>query len=237
MDEVRLNKYLSDAGVCSRREADRLIEAGRVTIDGHKAVLGCKVTGRELITVDSRPVDVNNHKVLLAYYKERGVVCSTVDQAGEHNNIVDRIGYPLRIYPIGRLDKDSEGLILLTNDGSFVNSLLKGEGGHEKEYEVEVDAPVTDEVIGKMERGGLELIEGRRSRPCSIKRTGSRSFNIVLTEGMNRQIRRMCASFGLNVLRLKRIRIMDITLEGLKPGQYRELDIDRLWIVKKGLKN
>ncbi len=236
MDEVRLNKYLSDAGYCSRREADRLIGAGRVTIDGHRAELGCKVTGRELIEVDSRPVDIKNKKVLLAYYKERGIVCSTVDQGGEHNSITERINYPLRIYPVGRLDKDSEGLILMTNDGSLVNKILKGDGGHEKEYEVVVDAPLTDEAIAAMEAGGLELVEGRLSRPCVVTRTGDRSFNVILTEGMNRQIRRMCQAFGLEVLSLKRIRFMDIGLEGLKPGEYREIDISE-WINKNGLKN
>ena len=235
MDEVRLNKYLSEAGVCSRREADRLIEAGRVTVDGQTAKLGCKVTGRELIKVDSRPVDIEPGKVLLAYYKERGIVCSTVDQGREHNNIIDRINYPVRIFPIGRLDKESEGLILLTNDGSLVNTLLKGEGAHEKEYEVEVDRRVPEEVIAKMEAGGLELIEGRLSRPCRISRRGEKSFNVVLTEGMNRQIRRMCEYFGLNVLSLKRIRFMDITLEGLGPGEYRE--IRDSWINKNVLKN
>ncbi|MBQ9504555.1 MAG: pseudouridine synthase [Lachnospiraceae bacterium] len=236
MDEVRLNKYLSDAGYCSRREADRLIGAGRVTIDGHRAELGCKVTGRELIEVDSRPVDIKNNKVLLAYYKERGIVCSTVDQGGEHNSITERINYPLRIYPVGRLDKDSEGLILMTNDGSLVNKILKGAGGHEKEYEVVVDAPLTDEAIAAMEAGGLELVEGRLSRPCVVTRTGERSFRVILTEGMNRQIRRMCQAFGLEVLSLKRIRFMDIELDGLKPGEYREIDISE-WINKNGLKN
>ena len=236
MGEVRLNRYLSDAGFCSRREADRLIGGGRVTVDGHRAELGCKVTGRELIEVDSRPVDIVKDKVLLAYYKERGIVCSTVDQAGEHNNIIDRINYPLRIYPVGRLDKDSEGLILLTNDGSLVNRLLKGAEGHEKEYEVKVDLPLEKEVLEAMEAGGLELVEGRKSRPCSIRLTGERSFNVILTEGMNRQIRRMCAFFGLRVLSLKRIRFMDISLGELKPGEYKELDI-REWISKNGLKN
>ena len=236
MDEVRLNRYLSDAGICSRREADRLIGDGRVTVNGQRAELGCKVTGRELIEVDSRPVDVRKDKVLLAYYKERGIVCSTVDQGGEHNNIIDRIGYPVRIFPIGRLDKDSEGLILLTNDGSLVNKILKGEGGHEKEYEVKVDLPLSEEAEAAMEAGGLELVEGRRSRPCRISRTGDKSFNIILTEGMNRQIRRMCEVFGLKVLLLKRIRFMDITLGELKPGEYKELDIEE-WISKNGLKN
>ena len=223
MNELRLNKYLSDIGYCSRREADRLMAAGRVKVDGHTAGLGCKVTGSESIEVDSRPVNIISEKVVLACYKEKGIVCSTVDQGDKKNNIVDAIDYPVRVYPIGRLDKDSEGLILLTNDGSLVNPILKGANAHEKEYEVEVDRSISDEIIKKMEAGGLELLEGRKSRPCRVKRTGERSFNVILTEGMNRQIRRMCEYFGLNVVSLKRIRVMDITLGGLKPGQYREL--------------
>lgn len=228
MDEIRLNKYLSDVGVCSRREADRLMEDKRITVDGHIAKPGCKVTGRELIEVDSRPIDITRKKVVLAYYKEKGVVCSSVDQGREHNNIIDRINYPMRIFPVGRLDKDSEGLILLTNDGALVNKVLKGADGHEKEYEVKVDGVLAGEVIGKMERGGLELIPGRKSRPCRIRQNQDNSFNIILTEGMNRQIRRMCEMFGLKVISLKRVRFMSVTLEHLKPGEYRELEGEEL---------
>ncbi len=224
MAEVRLNKYLSEHGVCSRREADRLMEEGRISVDGIPASPGIKVTGTERILVDGKALKKDRPKsVVLACYKKAGIVSSTKNQGGEHNNIVDAVGYPERVFPIGRLDKDTTGLILLTNDGSLVNLLLKGKGAHEKEYEVRVAERLSDQDLRQMARGGLELEEGRKTRPCRIRRLSDHRFSCVLTEGMNRQIRKMCATFGYNVVELKRVRFLFLTLEGLSEGEYREL--------------
>ena len=222
-DLIRLNKYLSSVGACSRRDGDRFIDEGRIFVNGIKAEKGMKVTGDEDITLDGKPVTSGEKKIMLAYYKPRGIVCSTKNQGGEKNNIVDAVNYPIRIYPVGRLDKDSEGLILMTNDGDIVNEILRAKNGHEKEYEVTCDRPISDRDIAEMRKGGLELIEGRISKSCRIRRTGEKSFNCILTEGMNRQIRRMCEWFGYEVVRLKRIRFMNIELDGLKSGEYREI--------------
>ncbi len=225
-EAIRINKYLSASGVCSRREADRYLSAGRITVDGKVASPGDRITGCEKICLDGQEIKANPDdvkQVILAFYKEVGTVTSTVDQGKEHNNIVDAVGYPERVYPIGRLDKDSEGLILLTNDGSMVNGLLRARYGHEKEYEVTVDRPIPDDVLEKIRKGGLQLLEDRKSRPCKITRTGKNTYNCILTEGMNREIRRMTEYFGYTVTKLKRIRFMTITLEGLEPGKYRVL--------------
>ena len=232
-NEMRINKYLSASGVLSRREADRFIMSGRITVDGRKAVPGMKVNGSEDIRIDgertvSTPETVN--KVVLAYNKKRGTVCSTVNQGGEKNCITDMIDYPLRVYPVGRLDKDSEGLILLTNDGDLVNRLLKGRYGHEKEYEVTLDREVSDEDIKRMAAGGLELSPGRKNKPLSITRIkgeGNR-LSFILTEGINREIRKIAEIFGYRVEKLKRIRFSGISLKGLKPGEYRELTKDEV---------
>ena len=223
---MRINKYLSASGVLSRREADRYILAGRITIDGRTATMGERVSGNEEIAVDGEIVKSPDavEKVVLAYYKEKGVVCSTVNQGREKNCIIDRLSYPVRVYPIGRLDKDTEGLILLTNDGELVNKLLKGVYGHEKEYEVTLNENISDDVLLAMERGALPLLPDRKSRPCSIKRIDEKRFLCVLTEGMNRQIHRMAEYFGHSVAALKRLRFGDITLDGLSPGGYRVLD-------------
>ncbi len=233
MELMRLNKYLSAVGVCSRREADRFIDEERILIDGKLPEKGQKVSGSEEILIDGKPIKREEKKVVLAYYKEKGVVCSTKDQGKERNNIVDKVNYPIRVYPVGRLDKDSEGLILMTNDGTLVNQLLKGANGHEKEYEVVCDKTLDDSSLVKMAAGGLLLIDGekRRTRPCKVKKTGDKSFNCILTEGMNRQIRRMCEYFGYTVISLKRVRFMNITLDGIAPGEWRELsdvEIDKL---------
>lgn len=220
---IRLNKYLSSVGACSRRDGDRFIDEGRIFVNGQKAEKGMKVTGDEKITIDGNPIAKADEKVMLAYYKPRGIVCSTKNQGHEHNNIVDEINYPIRVYPVGRLDKDSEGLILMTNDGEIVNELLRARNGHEKEYEVTCDKEVSDADIVEMRKGGLELVEGRISKACKIRRTGAKSFKCILTEGINRQIRRMCEHFGYEVTRLKRIRFMNIELDGLKVGEYREI--------------
>ena len=229
-EKIRINKYLSASGVMSRREADRFIMSGKILVNGSPAEPGMKVDGTEDILIDGKPLDKSPgsvKRIVIAYYKKRGIVTSTVDQGREKNNIIDALNYRERVFPIGRLDKDSEGLILLTNDGNLVNRLLKGKGGHEKEYLVSLDKAITDEDISLMSKGGIELIPGRRSRPCKIKRqafdkTGC-MIDIILTEGMNREIRRMAEFFGYRVMKLKRIRFINVTLDGLKPGEYREL--------------
>ncbi|NBH84450.1 pseudouridine synthase [bacterium C-53] len=218
---IRLNKFLSDAGVCSRREADRLVEAGRVRIGGRAAVLGEKVSGEEEILVDGTPVKGGSRKVILAYHKPAGIVCSSKNQGKEKNNIVDAVHYPVRIYPVGRLDKDSEGLIFLTNDGEIVNKIMRAGNFHEKEYRVRINAPVTDSFLKGM-GSGVRIPSGM-TRPCRIWRTGETEFHIILTQGMNRQIRYMCEAFSYQVISLKRIRIMNVELGNLKKGEYREL--------------
>ncbi len=219
-EELRLNKYLSSLGICSRREADRLIEAGRITVDGRKAVMGMLAGPANTILIDGKRVGSSKpERVVIAYNKPAGIVCTTCN---DKNNIVDAIDYPVRIYPVGRLDKESTGLILLTNDGSLVNRILKGSNMHEKEYEVRVDKAFDDEFISRMEKG-VPILD-TVTRPCRLIRTGSRSFRIILTQGLNRQIRRMCEYFGYRVVKLNRVRIINIELKDLKQGSYRELD-------------
>ena len=215
----RLNKYIADSGYCSRREADRLIEEGKVKIDGRTGVLGDKVLPGMCVTVDGKQLSGRGEKVYIALNKPRGIVC-TADPR-EPMNVVDYIGYPIRIFPVGRLDKDSEGLLLLTSDGEIVNRLLRASGGHEKEYEVEVDKPLTREFMEKM-MAGVEILD-TVTLPCKLRRTGSRSFNLILVQGLNRQIRRMCEALGYTVQKLRRIRINCLKIGALQPGQWREL--------------
>lgn len=230
---IRLNKYLSEAGVCSRREADRLIEAGKVTIDGITAVMGTKVDGNEKICVDKKVVKHEEKMVLLAFHKPVGVVCTT--QKKEKNNIVDYIHYPQRIYPVGRLDKDSQGLILMTNNGEIVNKMMRSGNQHEKEYIVQVDKPVTKDFLRGMAKGVpiLDTI----TRECKIDQVGRNSFRIVITQGLNRQIRRMCEYFGYKVTKLERIRIMNISLGNLKMGKYRNVTVEELNELERLIKN
>lgn len=218
-DNVRLNKFLSDAGVCSRREADRLIEDGRVIVNGKVAVMGQKVTSEMEVICNGKIVSREEKLILIAFNKPEGIECTT-DKKNIHN-IISFINYPMRIYPIGRLDKNSKGLLLLTNTGAIVNKILKASTYHEKEYEVTVDKPVTDEFINLMSKG-VPILD-TVTRPCKVRKTGRYSFNIILTQGLNRQIRRMCEYFGMNVTILKRIRIMNIKLGDLKEGKYRNL--------------
>ena len=215
----RLNKFIADSGYCSRREADRLIQEGRVRLDGRVGALGDRVQPGMAVTVDGKPLTGEGEKVYLLLNKPRGIVC-TADPR-EPMNVVDYLGYPSRIFPVGRLDKDSEGLLLLTSDGEIVNRVLRAAGGHEKEYEVQIDRPVTPEFVRRMSEGVpiLDTI----TLPCKVRRTGERSFNIVLVQGLNRQIRRMCEALGANVTHLRRIRIMNLRLGRLQPGQWREL--------------
>lgn len=228
MEEIRINKYLSSMGYCSRREADRLIEAGKVMINGNAAVPGSRLTGGERITVDGKLIgkaeDTKKIKrVVLAVNKPRGVVCTTSDN-DRAPNIIDMVEYPERVYPIGRLDKDSEGLILMTNDGKMVNEILKSSNYHEKEYEVEVDRPITEAALKKL-REGMYLKElDKSTRPCEVVRTGARTFNIILTQGLNRQIRRMCGECGYEVVKLRRIRIMGIRLGSIKEGRWKKIN-------------
>ena len=215
----RLNKYLSDAGVCSRRQADRYVEEGRITVDGKTAELGQRVLPEQQICVDGKPIRISRKRVLLAVNKPRGIVCTT--QKKEKDNIVDFIHYPERIYPVGRLDKESEGLLLMTNDGELMNEILKARNGHEKDYQVKVDKPVTKQFLRKMAQGVAIL--DTVTRPCKVRQTGPCSFRIILTQGLNRQIRRMCEALGYRVKELKRLRIMNITLGDLPEGQYRDV--------------
>ena len=219
-EDVRLNRFLSDAGFCSRREADRLIEAGRVTVDGVRAELGTRVRKGQKVRVGSRLIRQNDRMVLIAFNKPRGIVCTT-DRIREKNNIIDYIHYPKRIYPVGRLDKDSEGLILLTNDGELGNEILRARNFHEKEYIVTVNRPVTDEFLRGM-AGGVPILD-TITRKCKVEKLDKRKIRIVLTQGLNRQIRRMCEYFGYRVVKLVRVRIMNIKLGDLPVGKYRDL--------------
>lgn len=220
--EVRINKYLSAAGFCSRREADRLVEAGRVSIDGRIAGMGDKVSDGQKVQVDNKDISVEEEKILLVFNKPAGIVCTTTDSQGA-NNIVDYIGYNKRIYPIGRLDKDSHGLILMTNNGEIMDKILRSANGHEKEYIVEVNKDIDDEFVKNMSKGVyLEELE-RTTLPCRVYKDSKRKFRIILTQGLNRQIRRMCDNLGYRVVDLKRIRIMNIVLGDLKEGSYRNV--------------
>ncbi|MCR5418622.1 MAG: rRNA pseudouridine synthase [Lachnospiraceae bacterium] len=234
-ETVRLNKYLASAGVCSRREADRLIEEGAVSVDGRIAPVGCKVSGQETITVSGRLIERPGERVVLAFYKPVGVVCSTGDPHAE-KTIFDVLDYKRRLTYAGRLDKDSEGLLLMTDDGDLIERMMRSSGGHEKEYEVDIDKPVTEDFLAKM-RAGIYLKELERTTlPCRVEKTGEKSFSIILTQGMNRQIRRMCQSCGCRVIRLKRVRVVNVMLEDLKPGQYRELDGKQIDQLKEALR-
>lgn len=225
MEQIRLNKYLSEQGICSRREADRLIEAGKVTVDGRKAGMGEKVTGQEVIFCDGKPVGKaaggkRVKPVLLVVNKPRGIVCTTSDK-DRAPNVIDLIQYPARVYPVGRLDKDSEGLLLMTNQGELANEIMHAGNLHEKEYLVTVDQPFNSAFVKKM-REGVELKElGVTTRPCRVEMEGPKTFRITLTQGLNRQIRRMCEELGYHVVSLKRIRIMNIHLGKLKTGDFR----------------
>ncbi len=216
---VRLNKYISDAGHCSRREADRWIEEGRVYIDGRKGTLGDRVLPGMKVTIEGERVKAQNRNVYIVLNKPVGIVCTTDKR--EPMNVVDFVDHDRRIYPIGRLDKDSEGLLLMTSDGDIVNRILRAAGKHEKEYQVTVDKPITHEFLTKMS-SGVKIL-GTTTLPCQIKKTGEKAFTIILTQGLNRQIRRMCETLGYRVKTLKRVRIMNIHLGNLKLGQWRNL--------------
>jgi 23S rRNA pseudouridine2604 synthase len=216
---VRLNKYLSETGLCSRREADEWIAAGRVQVNGAVALLGTQVAESDVVTLDGQPLVAKPRRVYLALNKPVGVECTT--DRDVPGNIVDFVGHRERIFPIGRLDKDSEGLILLTNDGDIVNRVLRAEHEHEKEYIVSVDRPLTDDFLEGM-AGGVPIL-GTVTNPCTVRQVGRNTFRIVLTQGLNRQIRRMCEHFDYTVRRLQRVRIMHIHLGDLPLGKWRNL--------------
>lgn len=221
---MRINKYLSAQGVCSRREADRLLEAGRITVDGVTAMCGQQVDDNSVICIDgSRISDEKPQDVLMAFNKPRGIVCTTTDNQGK-NNIVDYIGYDKRIYPVGRLDKDSDGLILLTNNGEITDKILRSVNGHEKEYVVKVNKKITDTFLKNMADGVYLKELNVTTKPCSISRINNYTFRIILTQGLNRQIRRMCQESGYKVESLTRVRIMNIELGELKIGEYRIIE-------------
>ena len=221
---MRINKYLSAQGVCSRREADRLLEAGRITEDVVTAMCGQQVDDNSVICIDgSRISDEKPQDVLMAFNKPRGIVCTTTDNQGK-NNIVDYIGYDKRIYPVGRLDKDSDGLILLTNNGEITDKILRSVNGHEKEYVVKVNKKITDTFLKSMADGVYLKELDVTTKPCSISRINNYTFRIILTQGLNRQIRRMCQESGYKVESLTRVRIMNIELGGLKIGEYRIIE-------------
>ena len=228
-DGIRINKYLSEVGYCSRRAADQLIERGRVKINGNIPEMGTKVLPGYLVTVDDEPIGTPQEEfIYIAFNKPVGIVCTT-DHVREKDNIIDYINYPKRIFPIGRLDKPSEGLIFLTNDGDIVNKILRARNNHEKEYSVTVNKPVTKDFIQKM-GNGIPIL-GTRTRKCFVKQTGSHTFTIILTQGLNRQIRRMCESLDYRVAKLKRVRIMNIKLD-VPVGQWRYLNEDEIWMIQ-----
>ena len=222
-ETVRLNKFLSEKGICSRREADRLVGEGKVMVNGVCAVMGQKVSSADEIVVDGKKVSTKQVKpVLIAVNKPAGIVCTTARFEGE-KNIVDMVKYPTRIYPIGRLDKESEGLILMTNLGDLANEISKASNSHEKEYVVTVNNQVTESFLDKMRRG-MHLEElNADTMPCVCTKTGNREFHIILKQGLNRQIRRMCAACGYRVETLKRIRIMNIHLGNIPQGNFRNV--------------
>ena len=220
MEQIRLNKFLSDAGVCSRREADRLAEQGLITVDGEMAVVGMKIHLDAEVKVRGKRIKKEEEKVLLAFHKPAGVVCTA--EKREKNNVIDYLNYPLRIYPVGRLDKDSTGLLLLTNDGELVNKIMRAGNYHEKEYIVRVNRPLTEEFCRKM-ASGVPILD-TVTRTCQVEPVDEMTFRIVLTQGLNRQIRRMCEALGYRVIALKRVRIMNIKLGDLKEGAWRRVE-------------
>ena len=226
---TRLNKYLSEIGYCSRRKADKLIEDGRITINGVLPEMGVKVTGDEEIRINDKKIENKQEKpVYLAFNKPVGIVCTT-DTRVEKDNIIDFINYPTRIFPIGRLDKASEGLIFLTNDGDIVNKILRARNNHDKEYLVDTDKPITQRFINEMATGVPIL--NTVTRKCEVQQIGKQRFKIILTQGLNRQIRRMCEYLGYNVIRLKRVRIMNVQLD-VATGNYRDLSDEELKTLK-----
>ncbi|REG88531.1 23S rRNA pseudouridine(2604) synthase RluF [Algoriphagus antarcticus] len=228
--QIRINKYLSEVGFCSRRAADKLLEEGRITINGKVPELGTKVGPKDMVEVDGNPIGkpIQAH-IYIAFNKPVGIV-STTDTKGEKDNIIDYIGHSQRIFPIGRLDKDSEGLIFLTSEGDIVNKILRSKNNHEKEYIVTVDRPVNDEFI-KLMSSGVPILD-TVTDPCKVERISKFKFRIILAQGLNRQIRRMCDHFGFKVVQLRRIRIMNVHLD-IPVGKWRDLTEKELAEIKE----
>ena len=227
-DSISLNKYISSTGICSRREADRMIESGRVKLNGQVAKKGNRVFSGDKVTIDGKPLKAKPKAVYLALHKPAGVT-STTDQR-DPSNIIDFINYHERIFPIGRLDKPSTGLILLTNDGDIVNEVLRVENKHEKEYIVSVDKPINNRFVQRMQNG-IPIL-GTVTKKCKVEKINSNTFRIILTQGLNRQIRRMCEYLGYRVKTLKRVRIMHINLDGIKVGTWRKLTAEEVAKLK-----
>lgn len=232
---TRINKYLSEVGYCSRRVADSLIEEGKVTINGEIPEMGTKVEDGDQVEVEGQKIEnsTKHEKIYLVFNKPAGIVCTT-DRRVESDNIIDFIKYPTRIFPIGRLDKPSEGLIFLTNDGDIVNKILRARNNHEKEYIVSVNRPINRDFIQSMSNG-VEILD-TITKNCFVKQLGPKKFRIILTQGLNRQIRRMCESLGFRVKSLKRVRIMNIKLD-VSTGEYREFTKEELFELNELLKN
>ena len=217
---TRLNKFISEAGVASRRAADRMIEEGRVTINGKPAVMGDKVYEDDIVAVDGKKITREEEDIILVFNKPPGITCTSNPE--DKDNVIDYIGYPKRIYSIGRLDKDSQGLLLMTNNGELANRIMHARGEHEKEYIVTVDRTVTKDFVKKMSNG-VPIMEDKVTRKCFVEKIDDETFRIILKQGLNRQIRRMCEYFGYGVVRLERVRVMNIRLGKLKEGRYRNI--------------
>lgn len=223
----RLNKYLASCGVCSRREADRLIEEGRVTVNGRTALVGTQVGSTDEISVNGKPLRGKDEKVVFAYYKPVGVTCTERDRFAD-KKISDVVHFPVRVTYAGRLDRDSEGLLLLTNDGALIEAMMRGSAGHEKEYIVRLSQEVTEEFVARMAAGVYLGELGQTTRPCQVEKIGKFTFRIILTQGLNRQIKRMAKELGYRVSGIKRVRVVNIQAAGLKPGQFRQVKGEEL---------
>lgn len=236
MERERLNKFLAECGICSRREADNLISAGRVMVSGQPARLGAVVEEGQEVLVDGKPVARRDRKVVLLYHKPVGVVCTERDPH-EKRTLSNEIKYPLRVTYAGRLDKESQGLLILTNDGALIDEMMRGAKGHEKEYIVKVDRKITEEFLKRM-AGGIYLRDLKvKTRPCRTEKLGENTFRIVLTQGLNRQIRRMCGELNYRIVSLKRVRVVNLRLGDLKPGELREASEEEVRELWKCLKN
>ncbi len=224
---MRINKYLAECGVCSRREADKYIEQGKVKVNQKIAISGMQVSEQDVVEVFGKVIEPKNRKIVLAYYKPIGVTCTEKD-AHADKTIIQALNYPVRLTYAGRLDKDSEGLIIMTNDGDLIQNMMKGANGHEKEYTVKVNKEVTKEFLEKMSQGVYLKELDQKTRPCKLEAIGKYTFRIILTQGLNRQIRRMCQEFGYKVISLRRDRVVNVELKGLRSGQFRELQGEEL---------
>ncbi|MBQ2450791.1 MAG: pseudouridine synthase [Lachnospiraceae bacterium] len=224
---MRINKYLAECGICSRREADKYIEQGKVKVNQKIAVSGMQISEQDVVEVLGKVIEPKNRKIVLAYYKPIGVTCTEKD-AHADKTIIQALNYPVRLTYAGRLDKDSEGLIIMTNDGDLIQKMMKGANGHEKEYTVKVNKEITKDFLEKMSQGVYLKELNQKTRPCNLEQIGKFTFRIILTQGLNRQIRRMCQEFGYKVTSLRRDRVVSVELKGLRSGQFRELQGEEL---------